>query len=76
MQSELVDACVDALGWEHRAAIQISMKNKRCGADVWSNARISKEESHLKYQEAKEFLFPRFLSKGLIKAEIVETYEF
>jgi hypothetical protein len=69
--SEAVEACVDALPkWQHRAAIQMSMTNKRAGYSVFSNPRLSPEESHELYQEAKELLLPRFVAKGLIKTEM------
>jgi hypothetical protein len=65
---ETVDACVDALPrWEHRASIQMSMSNKRAGYSVFSNARLSAEESHAYYQESKELLLPKFVTRGLIK---------
>ncbi|CAB3784417.1 hypothetical protein [Pararobbsia alpina] len=67
--SEIVEVCVDTLTWQHRAAIQVSMKNKRVGVSVWGNARLSAEESHRLYQEAKDLLFPMLFSRGLIKPE-------
>ncbi|MGF6837044.1 hypothetical protein QF001_000911 [Paraburkholderia youngii] len=68
---EAVDACVDALPrWEHRAAIQTSMTNKRAGYVVFSNPRLSPEQSHEFYQEAKSLLLPKFEARGLIKMEM------
>lgn len=65
---ETVDACVDALPrWEHRASIQMSMSNKRAGYSVFSNPRLSAEESHQYYQDAKDLLLPKFVTRGLIK---------
>jgi len=71
--SEAVESCVDALPkWEHRASIQMSMMNKRCGAVVFKNPRLGPEESHRYYQESKDLLLPKFVSRGLIKiAEVV-----
>jgi hypothetical protein len=70
--SEAVDVCVDALPtWQHRASVQTSMRNKRAGYVVFSNPRLSPEESHRFYQEAKDLLFPKFMARGLIK--IVEA---
>ncbi|HVM91381.1 MAG TPA: hypothetical protein VMT67_01145 [Terriglobales bacterium] len=70
--SETVEVCVDALPkWEHRASIQTSMQNKRCGVTVFSNPRLTAEQSHTYYQEAKELLYPKFVARGLIK--IVEV---
>jgi hypothetical protein len=66
--SEAVDVCVDALPrWEHRASVQMSMTNKRAGYSVFSNPRLSAEESHQYYQDAKELLLPKFTARGLIK---------
>jgi hypothetical protein len=65
---ETVDACVDALPtWQHRASIQMSMANKRAGYSVFSNPRLSAEESHHYYQDAKQLLLPKFTARGLIK---------
>lgn len=65
---ETVDACVDALPtWQHRAALQTSLTNKRAGYSVFSNPRLSPEESHRYYQESKELLLPKFVTRGLIK---------
>jgi hypothetical protein len=65
---ETVDACVDALPtWQHRASIQMSMANKRAGYSVFSNPRLSAEESHEYYQSAKELLLPKFTARGLVK---------
>ena len=69
--SEAVEACVDALPkWEHRAALQTVLHNKRVGVSVFSNPRLSAEDSHRFYQEAKELLYPRFVTRGLIKIEV------
>jgi hypothetical protein len=62
-----VDLCVDTLSWQMRASIQTSMQNKRVGYSVFSNPRLSPEDSHRLYQEAKEILFPLFGARGLIK---------
>lgn len=65
---ETVDACVDTLPtWQHRSSIQMSMANKRAGYSVFSNPRLTPEQSHEFYQEAKEILLPKFVTRGLIK---------
>lgn len=65
---ETVDACVDALPtWQHRAALQTSLTNKRAGYSVFSNPRLTAEESHQYYQESKELLLPKFMARGLVK---------
>lgn len=69
--SEIVDVCVDALPtWQHRASIQTSMMNKRSGATVFSNPRLSPEDTHRLYRESKELLLPKLAARGLIKAEV------
>ena len=67
--SEIVECLVDTLSWQHRAALQVSLKNKRLGYSVWGNSRLTAEESHRLYQEAKELLLPMLFSRGLIKPE-------
>ncbi len=69
-----VDLCVDRLTWQQRAAVQTSMRNKRSGASVWSNARIPVEESHALYQDAKDLLFPMFDARGLIKPPFINNF--
>jgi hypothetical protein len=46
------------------------MTNKRAGYSVFSNPRLSAEQSHEFYQEAKGLLFPKFIARGLIKMEL------
>lgn len=65
--SETVEALVEALSWQQRAAIQTTMRNKRAGAEVFKNPRFAPAEIHYLYQSAKESLFPHFVSRGLIK---------
>jgi hypothetical protein len=64
---EAVDVCVDSLSWQQRAAIQTNMRNKRAGFEVFKNPRFAPAEIHYLYQAAKEDLFPRFVTRGLIK---------
>lgn len=65
--SETVEACVESLSWQQRAAIQTEMRNKRAGATVFSNPRFAPAEIHYLYQSAKEKLHPQFVARGLIK---------
>lgn len=75
-RAEQVDVCVDALPWQERAAIQRHMKakrigamNKACGVRVWSNPRdLELSDTHASYQAAKESLYPRVMTRGLLKA--------
>ncbi|RQQ64444.1 hypothetical protein DF021_06115 [Burkholderia stagnalis] len=57
------------LAAEQRAAISVSMRNKECGANVWSNARAGAQ--HATYQAAKAALLPMLISKHLIKVGAV-----
>ncbi|RQZ50913.1 hypothetical protein [Burkholderia sp. Bp9099] len=74
-RAEQVDACVDALTWQERAAIQRHMKakqigamNEAFGAKVWSNPRaLDMSERHATYQAAKHALYPRVKARGLLK---------
>ncbi|WP_157687268.1 hypothetical protein [Burkholderia lata] len=63
--SEQVQLCVDQLTIEQRAAVSVSMRNKECGASVWSNGRAGAQ--HATYQDAKVALLPIFMTKHLIK---------
>lgn len=69
--SETVEALVEGLSWQQRAAIQTTMRNKRAGAEVFKNPRFAPAEIHYLYQSAKEKLHPQFVARGLIK--IVEV---
>ncbi|WP_438391096.1 hypothetical protein [Caballeronia sp. DA-9] len=70
-QAEQVDLCVDALIWQQRASIQTHMKNKLAGVEVWSNPRITFEEMHELYQDAKQALLPALRRRGMIKSVVV-----
>jgi hypothetical protein len=65
--SEAIEACMDSLSWQQRAAIQTSMRNKRAGFEVFTNPRFAPAEIHYLYQGAKEKLLPQFVTRGLIK---------
>lgn len=68
-QSEQVDVCVSSLeDWRHRAAIQVSMKNKACKADVFRSPRLDGKD-HEYYQEAKAALLPMLRKRGLIRTQ-------
>ncbi len=68
-QAEEVDVCVgDLADWRHRAAIQVSMKNKACKAEVFRSARLDGRD-HEYYQEAKAALLPKLRKRGLIREQ-------
>lgn len=67
IEAEAVAACIDELHYLQKAAISLHMRNKT-GPAVWRNCHIgTREEAHIKYQEAKAELYPRFKRKGLLK---------
>ncbi|WP_186114019.1 hypothetical protein [Burkholderia gladioli] len=74
MQSEQVQLCVDQLPGEQRAAISVSMRNKECGAQVWSSARV--RAAHEAYQAAKEALLPSLVRRGIVKPNIACSPKF
>lgn len=70
-QAEQVDVCVSGLvDWRHRAAIQVSMKNKGAGAAVFRSARLDGLD-HEYYQGAKAALLPALCKRGLVRMEAV-----
>ncbi|HIE4193335.1 MULTISPECIES: hypothetical protein [Burkholderia] len=64
-QAEQIQLCIDLLPAEQRAAISVSMRNKECGRDVWSNTRAG--DQHASYQAGKAALLPMLVAKHLIK---------
>ncbi|WP_246302210.1 hypothetical protein [Achromobacter anxifer] len=67
-RGEQVEVCIDALRWQLRAAIGIHAANKRAGAQVFSNPRLTPEQQHAAYQEAKALLLPALRKRGLIRS--------
>ncbi|MDN7917644.1 hypothetical protein QZM99_06020 [Burkholderia gladioli] len=63
-QSEQVQLCVSELTVEQRAAISTSMRNKECGATVWSTIRA--RAWHATYLAAKDALLPMFVRRRLL----------
>ncbi|MFY3333330.1 hypothetical protein ACOTEH_23905 [Achromobacter xylosoxidans] len=68
-QAEQVDICIDSLRWQLRAAIGIHAGNKAAGARVYSNPRLTPEQQHAAYQEAKAELMPALRRRGLIRPQ-------
>ena len=65
--AEQVDLCIDGLpGVQYRAAIGMSMRNKR-GPAVWRSNRRNIEEQHHVYQQAKELLMPLLRKRELMR---------
>lgn len=69
--SEQVEVCVDTLQWQERAVLQTIMRNKRIGAEVFRSPRFEPAEVHYLYESAKEKLHPQFVTRGLIKVEVL-----
>lgn len=67
-RAEQVDVCIDSLRWQLRAAIGIHAGNKAAGACVFSNPRLTPEQQHAAYQEAKAELMPLLGKRGLIRS--------
>jgi hypothetical protein len=66
-EAETVDACLNDLTWESRAAVGIHVANKAAGAQVYRNARMTVEESHQAYQQAKVDLLPLLHRRGMMR---------
>ena len=65
--AEQVDVCIDALRWQLRAAIGIHAANKAAGNEVYRNPRLTPEQQHAAYQEAKAELLRPLAARGLVK---------
>lgn len=67
-RGEQVEVCIDALRWQLRAAIGVHAANKTAGAQVFNNPRLTAEQQHAAYQEAKALLLPALRKRGLIRS--------
>lgn len=66
-QARQVDVCIDSLPtWQMRAAVDIHAANRHAGNRLLRNPRLSPEQLHEAYQEAKELLVPMFIRRGLM----------
>jgi len=65
--AEQVDVCINELPLMLRAAIGVHTANKAARATVFRNNRLTREEQHAKYQEAKTLLLPMLLRRQLVK---------
>lgn len=70
-QAEQVDVCIDALRWQQRAAIGVHAGNKAAGARVFNNPRLTPQQQHAAYQEAKAELLPALRRCGLVARDQV-----
>lgn len=64
-----VDFCLNQLTWQQRSAVDIHATIKATGAAVWRNPRMTREQHHSEYQEAKRLLLPMLRGKGMIRIE-------
>lgn len=65
--AEAVDACLNELTWQARAAVGIHIANRAAGAEVYRNPRMTAEESHQHYQQAKMDLLPLLQRRGMLR---------
>lgn len=64
--AQQVEACIDDLAWQHRAAIGVSMANKH-GPKVFRLQRLSTEDICRYYIEAKQLLLPMLRQRELMR---------
>lgn len=68
--AEAVEACLNELTWQARAAIGLHLAEKASDARVLRNPRMTAEEAHQAYQQAKLDLLPLMRHRGLIRGEV------
>lgn len=67
-RGEQTELCIDELPWQQRSAIGVHAGNKAAGARVFSNPRLTPEQQHTAYQEAKAALLPALRRRSLVTA--------
>ncbi|OZI26703.1 hypothetical protein CAL26_05110 [Bordetella genomosp. 9] len=65
--AEAVDACLNELTWQARAAVGLSMAEKASDARVLRNPSMTLEEAHQHYQQAKLDLVPLLRRRGMLQ---------
>lgn len=63
---EQIDLCVDALPWQHRAAIHTHMRNLRADAQVWRIPDQPAWASESAYRAAVLALVPLLQERGML----------
>lgn len=63
-----VAKCLDALSWQQRGAVGVHCANKAAGNALMRNPRLTVEEAHQQYQQAKADLLPMLRAEGLVSA--------
>ena len=66
-QARQVDTCVDTLSGSHKSTVGIHAANRYAGSTVFRNPRLTPEDSHALYLEAKIILYRILVNKGLVK---------
>lgn len=66
-RAEQVEVCIDALRGLLRSAIWLHAANKAAGAEAFRNPRLTRDEQHAAYQEAKSELLRPLIARGLVK---------
>jgi len=62
-----VDVCLNELTWQQRSAVGIHIANKAAGSTVYKNPRLTPEQHHSSYQEAKSTLLPMLRKRGMVR---------
>ena len=65
--AEQVDLCLDNLTWQMKSAVGIHVANKSAGNAVFKNPRMTVEEQHAAYLEAKIQLLPLLRKRSLLR---------
>jgi len=67
LKAETVAKLLDMLSVRQRAAVGIHCANKRAGISVFRNPRMTPEQHHQQYQQAKADLLPLMRAEGMIR---------
>lgn len=65
--AEQVDACLNALPLDLRAAVGVSLRNRDAPQQVFRNPRCSPEEQQRRYQEAQYRLLPMLRRRDVMQ---------
>ena len=68
-QARQVDACIDTLSGQYRSVVGIHAANHYFGSAVFRNPRLTVEETHTLYLEAKQIIFLLLANRGHIQMD-------
>lgn len=68
IKAEKVQWCIDRLPRMQAVAVDLHCANRR-GPAVWRNQRMTQEQAHEMYQQAKQAMLPDLMLKELIQRE-------